>query len=765
MIAATLVDDFALQFDPVGSWVLVAVVTAALAAILVLLPPDRSRATGHRLAALVGLRLLAFLALLFCLVRPTIVSTRKARQPAAVVVLADASQSMTVPDGAAGRTRWTEMQAALDAAGEAAQRLTATGDFEISAWVFDRDLRPLEPAAGRPFPLAAWQPAASQGETALGAALDEATRAAAGRNLAGVVLLSDGAQHAYAPRDLPPQAVARRLGEAGVPLWSVTFGRQRGGGQGRDASVTSLIAGETVYLENMLEVGGRVRLEGLAGRDSQVTLLAEGEDGRMEPVATTRVSSAGETLDEPVRLEWTPRSLGERKLTLRVEPQEGEVEFTNNELSTFVQVIDGGLRVLYLEGALRVEQRFLRRVLAASPDMQVDFRWIDSTRRDRWPVDLERSLGQDYDVILVGDLDSTALRPQDLDAILAKVRAGAGLGMLGGFHSFEAGGWGGSRLGPLLPFEADRLARQPFDEPVRPGLHLEGPLKMLPDPRFGGVSILRLGGHDADQRAAWESLPPLAGANDLGRLKPSAKTLATTADGRPLLVAQDFGAGRVLAFAADSTWRWVMQGEAEAHRRFWRQLVLWLARQDGTESDTLWVRPAQRRIAPGAPLAFSAGVASTGDEQPAAEFALEAEVTSPTGVRRPVRLTRGADAFSGTVADCLEVGDWTLTVRAVRAGGEPQERSARFMVYRQDLELANPWANPLLMRQIAEATRGGVRLPEEIPDLFRELAERPAEFEMLEQWSVTPWDTWPTFLLLAGALCGEWFLRKRFGLV
>ena len=142
-----------------------------------------------------------------------------------------------------------------------------------------------------------------------------------------------------------------------------------------------------------------------------------------------------------MRLAWTPRAVGERKVALVVEPQEGETVTTNNELSTFVEVVDGGLRVLYLEGALRVEQRFLRRVLAASPDMQVDFQWIDSTRRDRWPVDLGRTLDTEYDVFLIGDLDAAAVRPQDLEKMLGRVRAGAGIGLLGGFHAFEAGGY------------------------------------------------------------------------------------------------------------------------------------------------------------------------------------------------------------------------------------------------------------------------------------------------------------------------------------
>ena len=765
MIATSVLHDVALQFDPVGSWWLLGLVTLVLAAVLFFIGPDGSRVAARGRLLLVLLRLGAFLALVACMLRPTIVSSRKARQQGTVLVLADASESMTVADGPNGRTRWQELGDTLAAARPAAEALVADGDFDIAVWRFNRQTRPVPVQADDPLPLGDWQAEVAAEETAIGAAIDDSVRAAAGRNLAGIIVLSDGAQHAYPPRDLPPQTVARKMGDAGVPLWSITFGQQRGVGQGRDAAVSNLAVGETVYLNNALEVAGRVRLDGLADRDVVVRLLAENDAGGMEEVARTTVRGRPQSIEEPVRLAWTPKTLGERKVSLVVEPQEGEVVVTNNELSTFVEVVDGGLRVLYLEGALRVEQRFLRRVLAASPDMQVDFQWVDSSRRDRWPVDLGRVVAGDYNVFLIGDLDASALRPQDMQAILDKVNAGAGIGLLGGFHAFEAGGWGSSALAPLLPFEPDRLARQAFDQPVRESLHRVGPLEMLPDRQFGGVSILRLGKSDQETLAAWRGMPPLEGANDLGRLVPTAKPLAVTGDGHPLLVGREFGAGRVLAFAADSTWRWVMQGAGEQHRRFWRQLVLWLARQDDKEKDSLWVRLAQRRVSPGTVLAFDAGVTKP-DGTATADVAVEAVAVSPTGKPRPVRVPKRGDSFAGTLADFDEPGDWKLVVKANRPGAAAGlERTARFTVFRQDLELANPRANQLLMRQLAEATAGGVRSPEELPEIFDEIKGKPAAFETLEQWSYTPWDKWPMFLLLAGCLCTEWLLRKRWGLV
>ena len=757
--------ELSIDCDPVGSWWFVAAVTAVLVAVLLAVGPDRSRVPPGRRLALVLLRTLAFLALVACLLRPTLVATRQARQQGTLVVLADASESMSVADGAGGRTRWDEMAAALAAARPAAEKLAAEGDVDVALWAFDREARPVAGGATEPLTIPPWERRPTSDQSALGAALDDAVKAVGGRPLAGVLVLSDGAQYASPPRDQPPQGVARKLGDAGVPVWTVTFGQQRGGGQGRDAAVTNLSVAETVYLKNALEVAGRIRLDGLAGREVTVKLMVEGDSGAMEEVARTVVRGGPEGAEESVRLEWVPKALGERKLSLVIDPQEGEVVLANNELSTFVQVVDGGLRVLYLEGALRVEQRFLRRVLAASPDMQVDFEWIDQAGRRNWPVNLGRKLDGDWSVIVIGDLDAQALSPQDLGKIVAKVNAGTGIVFLGGFHAFEAGGWGSTVVGQMLPFEPDRLARQPFDQPVREGLHVPGPLKMVPDQRFGGVSILRLAPTDQESRAAWQALPPLEGANDLGRLVPSAKPLAVTPDGRPLLVAREFGAGRVLAFAADSTWRWPMQGAVDQHRRFWRQMILWLAKQDDEERDSLWVRLAQRRVASGATLPFDAGMARP-DGAAGDDATLEAMVESPSGTSRPVRLARKGDGWSGALADLGEPGDWKLVVQATRPGGPATSRSARFTVVRQDLELANPRANPLLMRQLAEATEGGgVRSPEEIGEILDELRTKPSAYDTREQWSATLWDKWPMFLAMATFLCLEWFLRKRWGLV
>ena len=79
---------------------------------------------------------------------------------------------------------------------------------------------------------------------------------------------------------------------------------------------------------------------------------------------------------------------------------------------------------------------------------------------------------------------------------------------------------------------------------------------------------------------AWSELPPLDGANRFRDLKPGAQMLAES-DQRysRCWSPRTIGAGRVLAFAGDSTWRWWLKGFAGLHERFWRQTMLWLARR------------------------------------------------------------------------------------------------------------------------------------------------------------------------------------------
>ena len=79
----------------------------------------------------------------------------------------------------------------------------------------------------------------------------------------------------------------------------------------------------------------------------------------MEVVAQKKVTATADGQLLPIELSYIPQTQGECKLTLEAVAQPGELVTTNNQLSTFVNVLKGGLNVLYLEGALRPEDEIL----------------------------------------------------------------------------------------------------------------------------------------------------------------------------------------------------------------------------------------------------------------------------------------------------------------------------------------------------------------------------------------------------------------------
>jgi hypothetical protein len=748
-------------FNPVGGYALTSAAAAALILLLTLLGLPRHKLSARQRAALIGLRLAVIALAMFAMLRPALVHTQSKPQSATLVLLADRSRSMMIADAVGGRTRWESLHAALE---ESLPTLEKLGEqLEVKVYTFDADVHPVDFAQGN-FDLGA-EPDGQ--ETAIGAALDDVLRRESGKRLAGVILLSDGAQRALAPRDLAPQGPVRRLADLGHPLYALPFGQSRGLGQARDVAIKDLSVNETVYVKNELSVHADVRIEGFGSQAIPIELLLESPAGKMEPVAGEEVKARADGAVVPVELNTIPQTPGEYKLTLRAKNQPSELVTTNNEMSTFVTVLKGGINVLYLEGALRVDTKYLLLSLDASADIKVDYVRIDERDPKQRPVDLrERFQRGRYDVYLIGDVDSSFFTREELQSLAAAVRQGAGLAMLGGFHTFGPGGYQDTPLAEVLPFSMDARERQRVGDPIRADVQLAGPLKMQPTRPLGERHYLMALGEAADRGKIWEKLPALEGANRFGAPKPAAQVLAESPDGKPLLMVQEAG-GRVLAFAGDTTWHWWMEGFEQQHKRFWRQVILWLAHKDELGDGSVWIKLAERRFGRRQRVEFTAGAQSPQGES-LAEARYSAEVLLPDGTKRPVSLVRQGDHVSGAFDATHQAGDYTIAVTAEHAGAPVGDSRSRFLVFEQDLELDNAVADPTLLASLAAMTKdaGGQSLaPEELPDLLRRILEKPPELEVEVQVKQTPWDTWPFFILFVGLISTEWYLRKRWGLV
>jgi hypothetical protein len=207
-----------------------------------------------------------------------------------------------------------------------------------------------------------------------------------------------------------------------------------------------------------------------------------------------------------------------------------------------------------------------------------------------------------------------------------------------------------------------------------------------------------------------------------------------------------------------------MRGFEQEHRRFWRQIILWLARKDEASEGNVWVRLPQRPFAPGQRVELTVGAQSpTGEPLKDASYQVEVEV--PHGATQTLDVVRGDDSATASFRDTQAPGDYTIRVTASQGGQLVGSTRARFTVFQQDLELDNASAESGTLDNLAVMTGGESLAPEELGSLVRRLAQSVDTLEVPIEAKETLWDKWPFFLLLMAFLTTEWFLRKRWGLV
>ncbi len=742
------------------SYLLVFGTTAVLLALLAFVTPTAMLST-RRQRALIFLRLIVILLAFIGMLRPTWVhSTLRPRQ-STVILLADQSRSMSIED-VSGESRWQAQRQALEGALGAWQPSQATSHLEVLCYGFQSTPHAL-----------AWEEKGFMArispdgpETDIGSSLDAVLQQAAGKRLAGVVLLSDGAQRARTQRvDL--YQPARDLARAGCPLYVIPFGRSRDQSQARDVAVENLPDQFTVFANNTFRVHAQLRTHGYVNQAIPITMTVEGTDGKRDTVGpiTLRPMDNGQRVD--IEFDYTPRVPGQYTLSVEAAAQPGEWIQENNRLSAILDVREGGLRLLHLYGNVASEeQKFVRRSLDASADMQWEGHWLDARVKTTPTAEhVAETRGNAFDVFILDDVAAATLGPEACEQLVQQVERGKGLLMIGGYQSFGAGGYADTPLARALPVLMDRLERQDAGEPLRTDLHYDRPIRMIPSqPHF----ITRLAPDDQNG-PAWQQLPPLAGANRITQLQERARVLIKGDGDELLLVAHEFGAGRVLAFAGDTTYRWYKRGHAGQHKRFWRQMILWLAQKEQAQRDQLWIRLEPRRYVVGSPVAFEVG-ARTAEGDPLTSATFRAEILDPSGKKTSVPLVAAGDTLQGVWDKTSQAGEYQVLVTGNQGDQPLGATRAPFLVLDQDLELSDPAAYPDQLQRMADLTRdagGRVIAPNELLPLLRKMqaASDKMEVEKESKWQLgdSPLDASGFLLLFTGVLTLEWYLRKKWG--
>jgi hypothetical protein len=665
-----------------------------------------------------ALRILSLVVLAWLLAQPVLERARGGGGRT-IAVLLDRSFSMDLPQSAADRKPRSEV------AERAAQTLTRSLRGRAGVRVV--------PFAGGLADDSAH--VADRGATAIGSALAALPGTPGGRDIDGVVVISDGVVNAGDD----PVAAARSLG---VPVHALVVGRPTG----RDRGVAEVEASTSARVGEPTPVRVRVHSSDPRGTPIGVRLM----DGDRE-LAHATVLAPGSGAEAVADLRVTPSRAGLAVWTAHVDSIPGELTTRNNARQVALEVAPGRLGVLVVSGGLNWDLAFLRRAWLADSGLRV--RTIARDRGAWRTLENGRPAGPPSaadvrgSAVIVLDGFVPNERP-DFDAALASfVRQGGGLivlpGSPPGITRYSTGA-----LGRDLAFALDAQAVGRGGQPA-PSPQAQDLLSWDDDPARG--------------ERAWRAAAPL---NGLAPIQPGAGDrvlIGSLGGGPPLVIVRRVGRGQALLVNGTGLWRWSLSQHddlsSERGRRLWRRLLRWLA--EPVQGEPLRVRPERWLTASGEDVKLFASLQDA-SFRPVSGASVEGEVEDASGrSRRLSFVPSAAGSYVGSLAD-LSPGRYRVRARATRSGREVGRAESEFAVDRWSLEDAHAEPDSLTLAAVASATNGRVGEATDAANWARRL--EPAALARVKTDSVRLWESPWLFAFVIGALGLEWAWRRRRGL-
>ena len=757
----------------------------------------------RRMATLMVLRCLAILALLLILFKPALsfTSDSSANKPD-LPILVDRSGSMGTTDDPAMGERYSQAIAQLNY-----QRSRIERTFHPLWGHFGKSYQ-LVPTLDALVGLKPTGPGTE--ETNIALALHEAAGSQLDRpNLPGILLISDGIHNAA---ESVPNAVA----EIGVPIFVAGIGSADKAPSGkRDLAIASIDAPMEAVRNNVTTFRVQVQGTSIGQTPIECQLFEEGND---QPITRDNKTLDPATGLATFDLKWTPSSAPVaasapasgpggtappstsktelRKLRVAITSLEGEATLDNNEAMLHVLVIEPRVRVLYVEGTMRPEYKDLRRALESDPNLQfigmvqVQPRrfWAQGSIGDLTLHGLPATDGDFamFDVIILGDLDSTYFSNSQLQKLAAFVNRGGGLLMLGGHNSFGPGGFGGTKLEEVLPVTMGGRGMPQEFTPFLPQLTAGG----VSHPIFDGIADYFSGPNNRKPDPKLLPLPDLTGCVSVVSAKPAASVLAVHPTRRnengPLVVlaVQNFGGGRSAAFTADTTWQWNRNervhalGKDSPYQRFWGQMVRYLAnvntknRNAGTQ---VMLRADRQYMQVGGARGTLTVQARVQDDRPgASEKSINVQCRilpdDPKILNKDVPLTAGREdkIYSGTW-QAEKPGKYRveLLVSDPHAPEVPLGRDELpLVVAEHQTEMDRLARDTDMLQQIARDSSGRYVDITRLPELFDEIVHRQEVRQGLgpQARDMKLYNFTALFLAFAVLITCEWMLRRNWQL-
>ncbi|MDR2863251.1 MAG: VWA domain-containing protein [Puniceicoccales bacterium] len=591
--------------------------------------------------------------------------------------------------------------------------------------------------------------------TALGDSLRQVLDARRGQPLAGILVVSDGANNT----GLPPASAAAVAKQDGVPLFLYGVGIT----SPQYLMVGSVSGPATTNVKERVTFTARIKTHSMAGRRVEVQLKA---DGKVVDTQMLEIRTDGE---QEIALGYKPAVTGEVEIEagIPLPPAEAALVRGGNVAKTKVLVVNEKIKILLVQQEPNWDFRYLFSLVQR--DRRLDIKYVlvkgdkgvaeaDGAQSFLQEIPYGKSELYKYDVIVLADVAPESLGTPRMELLREWVdKNGGGIVLVAGEKHLPAL-YAGTPLAPLFPVEPQQTKfSSTYDAPVTLAL----------TPAGEHSPLMTLSDLPEENRALWKKFPGVTWTAWVGAPRPGVQVLlADPTSGRsmaqgvgmPVITTQSYGRGQVLFIGTNQTYRWRHKTGEKYFARLWNQFFQVLSNQKMLGDALTRLKTERLRYTTGERVRINGHLFKNGFEP-----LTDAEVPGIVTVK--TRDGKIQTAEGRMQSNPERPGEYSVELTAV-VPGRYAFHTVRdtavvlaFDVEESQVELVDIAMNEPLLREMAEAS-GGIFLREEdlanLPELVASRSLGNTTFKTIPL-NFAPWLL--GVLLLLAAL--EWFFRRK----
>ena len=539
------------------------------------------------------------------------------------------------------------------------------------------------------------------------------------RNVGAVIIASDGifnagANPVYQMKGLPYPVLTIALGDTSTR---------------RDLMILKVNYNRLVYLDNQFPVEVVVHAHASEGARSRLTIYQDGIKAAEQDVAVDR-----DDFTRAYQFVLNARESGLNKVTVTLDPVEGEVSEANNRKDIFIEVLDSRNKVLILSSAPHPDISALRQAITSNQNYEVEEYLYKDFRGNP----------EEYNLVILHQLPSVNEPAAQLLAGLSEKKV------------------------PVLFILGAKSDLVRFNQ-AKPGMNLitgrlvtEEAIPLL-NPDFNAFSL------SPEIRNWLIGLPPLYSPLGEYQVANSAKVmmfqrLGSVQTSRPLILFNETLDGRSGVIAGEGIWKWRLYDFArnENHQAFdemVNKMVQFLSLKEQKKKFRIYHRS---NFQENQPVEFDAELYNENYEL-VNEFDIGMTIQDEEGRQFPFVFNKSGNAYQLN-AGTYPPGNYSFVAKVAETGQYPSE-GGQFSVSALDLESLNTIADHNLLFQLSSENQGKMYGPGQLDQLAEDLLQReeikPVTYTRKSYEDLI--NKWWVVAVILGLLALEWFLRKRAG--